>query len=97
MHFILEPLARVGLTIRPHILTLPGDLILVEGACVDAAVAEGEHTLAILLTVLVATFIAGAIRPGLNTLAVLLVFKPLTNISGTVSMLVGTLAVSLVI
>lgn len=97
MHFVLQPLALVGLAIGPHILSGARNLILEELSRVNGPISKFQHSLSILLSVLVSAFVPCAIRPSLDTTAVLLILEPVTDVGSAISMLVSALAMGFIV
>jgi hypothetical protein len=97
VHFIFQPFSIVSLAIRPHILSLPRDLILEEQTSVDASVSKFKRAFSIFLSVFVTTFVAGRVRPSFDACAVLFVLEPVTNVGRSIRVLVSTLSVCFIV
>jgi len=63
MHLISLPFTFEVFAIRPVILALTTDLILLEFSIIEGTVSKSELSTSIFLAILILTFVFGAIRP----------------------------------
>jgi hypothetical protein len=73
------------------------DVVVVKFTNVHGVIGPLEGSRAMLLSILIVTFIASTIRPGLHSEPVLLVFSPFTSILCSVHMNICSLSVSFVV
>ena len=97
MHLVVLPAACEGAAVRPLVVTLPIDVVVLELALILGAVGPAESASAILLAEFVFAFEDRAIWPGLLSFAFLLVLDPFTLVFGAVSVVVDAIPMRFVI
>jgi len=97
VHFVVEPLALVLLSIWPNVGAGATDFIHFEVSVVDWAVGKSELALAVLFALEVLSFINGSIWPSFNTKAMLLIISPIALIPCAICMRVGSFAIGFIV
>ena len=97
MHLVLLPLTLIVAAVFPHVNTFAVDIIFAELADEHGLVCPLEGSRAMLLSVLIVSFVAGIVKPSFDSVPVLLVFGPLSRVLGTIKVDVDTPSMGLIV
>ena len=97
VHFVLEPLSDIRLTVRPQITASSRYLVCKKLASKNASVSKVECALTILFSISIVSFILCPIRPTFNSFSMLFIFEPLSFVNSSMRMSINAQSMRFII
>ena len=97
VHFIVEPVTNINLSVSPFISSLAWNFVQFEASFVYRCISKGKFTLAVFFAFEVIASVYGSVRPAFFAKTVLLVVSPFAYVPGAVCMDVSSFPIRFVL